>query len=728
MPSSDNPPTPSAASDDSSTKDADLQARPYQDQLLEVALARNTIIYLPTGAGKTFVALMAIRRMSADLTRPLADGGRRSVFLVNTVVLANQQTECIRRATSFRVTKYTGEMNVDVWRRDDWLQQFELNQVLVATCQIILDVIRHGFVKLHQINLLIFDECHHGRSDHPMHQLMRLYSQLPPESASMPRPRIIGLTGMLIGASVRPDGVIAELEALEATFQSTIATVRTMDDLRNVMVFSTKPAEYVIKYLTGSGDAFESVIERVRKRVGVMVATIESWPFDSMHQATSRVQLRDQFQLGSTTKWLRSLLNDFVYQMTDLGLYGASIAIISVIIELELKKRSCDTRTMRPLLRLVLCFAERIRQELVHAVYEFADEDDQTDDTDTILSNSSNKMIHFLMYMRQFFEQQQRCAGAAGVDIKALVFVQRRHSAKCVFHVLQRYAKSLGLNISADFMVGVNNSIPESLVSIIDTKTTRDVVARFRRNELNVIVASSVLEEGIDLQDCNLVVSLDAPQTFRSYVQCMGRARMASSQYILFTSISDHSRQIIQLGEWREVQKRLRDYLIGRSHDRTGPLAEDVEREFQYSQTYRTPTGALLEDMSAVQLLNRYAGTMPNDAFTVSAINWRKTTVTGGAGDPARQIGSATVPVRIAVSIRLPMQSKVKETIVGELRDSLEAAKRAAAFRACVLLHKAGELNDNLMPINNRRCLQVVSDNYFAHWRQHEHGKCVCDM
>lgn len=61
--------------------------------------------------------------------RPIAEGGKRSIFLTNTVVLAHQQKDCIERATSLKVAVYTGDMNVDAWRKDQWYGEFEKNQV-----------------------------------------------------------------------------------------------------------------------------------------------------------------------------------------------------------------------------------------------------------------------------------------------------------------------------------------------------------------------------------------------------------------------------------------------------------------------------------------------------------------------------------------------------------------------------------------------------------------------
>lgn len=55
---------------------------------------------------------------------------------------------------------------------------------------------------------------------------------------------------------------------------------------------------------------------------------------------------------------------------------------------------------------------------------------------------------------------------------------------------------------------------------------------------------------------------------------------------------------------------------------------------------------------------------------------------------------------------------------------SEKMAKRSAAFNACVQLHKNGEFNDNLMPINSKRCLDAVGDLYFKHWEQYGDGMC----
>lgn len=51
--------------------------------------------------------------------------------------------------------------------------------------------------------------------------------------------------------------------------------------------------------------------------------------------------------------------------------------------------------------------------------------------------------------------------------------------------------------------------------------------------QVNIIVATSILEEGLDVQSCNLVIRFDPSVTVCSFIQSRGRARVQNSDYIL---------------------------------------------------------------------------------------------------------------------------------------------------------------------------------------------------
>jgi len=54
--------------------------------------------------------------------------------------------------------------------------------------------------------------------------------------------------------------------------------------------------------------------------------------------------------------------------------------------------------------------------------------------------------------------------------------------------------------------------------------------------QVNIIVATSILEEGLDVQSCNLVIRFDPSPTVCSFIQSRGRARMKNSDYILMVN------------------------------------------------------------------------------------------------------------------------------------------------------------------------------------------------
>lgn len=47
----------------------DFEHRNYQVELMKIGLEKNTIVFLPTGSGKTFIALMILKQMSSSLLK-----------------------------------------------------------------------------------------------------------------------------------------------------------------------------------------------------------------------------------------------------------------------------------------------------------------------------------------------------------------------------------------------------------------------------------------------------------------------------------------------------------------------------------------------------------------------------------------------------------------------------------------------------------------------------------
>lgn len=268
------------------------------------------------------------------------------------------------------------------------------------------------------------------------------------------------------------------------------------------------------------------------------------------------------------------------------------------------------------------------------------------DEQEKIMCYSSPKFRQLLIFL------QQHLAAMKDVNsLKAIVFVKRRYTAKMIFHVLKIFAANKpSFQIKPDFMVGVNSQISGEIEIILQTNLTKGSLERFKRGETNLIVASNVLEEGIDLQMCNLVFMYDLPSSFRSYVQSKGRARMDDSTFVMLVEASNLMGFKSQIIEYLRVSEKLKEFLIGKSINRPEPDEDAVTKEFSNVtiKPYTTKCGAILEAIGAISLLNRYCQTLPVDAFTCCTVLFDFEVADG------KFIGR----------LIMPSQSTIKETIV----------------------------------------------------------------
>ena len=59
----------------------------------------------------------------------------------------------------------------------------------------------------------------------------------------------------------------------------------------------------------------------------------------------------------------------------------------------------------------------------------------------------------------------------------------------------------------------------------ISTSQLKDVLKKFRDGSINVLIATNVIEEGLDVSECNLVICLNELLNVKAFIQMKGRAR-----------------------------------------------------------------------------------------------------------------------------------------------------------------------------------------------------------
>ena len=146
-------------------------------------------------------------------------------------------------------------MGVDLWDKATWENEFNTFNVLVMTAQIFLDLLLHSYILLSQVNLLIFDECHHAKKNDPYRQIMQCFSDCPQRSL----PKVMGLTASIVNGKVKPYKIESEIQELERTLRSTCETSQDKD----VEKYAVKPEELVLDYPSQSTDENVNILIQI---------------------------------------------------------------------------------------------------------------------------------------------------------------------------------------------------------------------------------------------------------------------------------------------------------------------------------------------------------------------------------------------------------------------------------------------------------------------------------
>jgi len=156
-----------------------VEARAYQLEAVDVALSSSTLLVLPTAAGKTAVAWMAIAEM-------LERTNGWALMIAPTAALVKQHFDDLELVFDKDLTKPISMSGAIPPSKREGM--WNKGRLVVSTPQVVRNDVNRGLLDLSDCCLLIIDEAHHSTGERAEAQVADLYLELANE------PLILGMT------------------------------------------------------------------------------------------------------------------------------------------------------------------------------------------------------------------------------------------------------------------------------------------------------------------------------------------------------------------------------------------------------------------------------------------------------------------------------------------------------------------------------------------------------
>lgn len=618
-------------------KDPRKIARTYQLELCKKALEENVIVYLGTGSGKTHIAILLMYEMGHLIRKPSKN---ICVFLAPTVALVQQQARVIGDSIDFKVGSYCGGSK-RLKTHAEWEKEIEKYEVLVMTPIILQRCLSHCFIKMDSIALLIFDECHHAqvKSGHPYAEIMRIFYK----ADLLKRPRIFGMTASPIvgkGASEQ-ENLPRCINSLENLLNAKVYSVEDKEELDSFVASPTVKVYYYGPVVHGTSSSFVTHCWQLEEVKRQCLSTLS--------------RKKDDLQiLRSTKRMLNRMHDNIIICAESLGFWGATQAC-QILLRGDYSERNALIEEAENSSDVPLC-----DKYLTQAASIFASDCPKDDITSLEILKEplfSSKLLCLVHVLSSFRSQP---------NAKCIVFVNRIVIARSLTYLLQNL--TMLASWKCDYLVGVHSGQRS-----MSRKNMKGILDNFQSGKLNLLVATKVGEEGLDIQTCCLVIRFDPPETVASFIQSRGRARMPQSEYAFLVD-RGNQKEIDLIDNFKKDEDRMNVEITARTSGESFSALEE--------RIYRVDSsGASISSGSSISLLYQFCAKLPHDEYFDPKPKFYYFDDVGGT----------------VCHIILPPNAPIYQ-IVSTPRISMEAAKKDASLQAIEELHKLGALDDFLLP------------------------------
>ena len=427
-----------------------VELREYQVSLAQQAIKENCIVVLPTGLGKTAVALHVIAQY-------LANGTGGILFLAPTRVLVNQHFEFLKNSLTLDdMSLITGEDTIQK-RAKLWG-----SSVICATPEIARNDLNRGIVSSEQFSLVIFDEVHRTIGDYAYSGIAQRF-----ENSSA---RLVGMTATLPSEKEKATEILTRLRI------SSVAE-------------RTEDSDDVKPYTQDTHTEWISVdLPQELKVIQKLLKLALDARYDQLR--SNGVSLAQQQSLSA-------LLQARPYVLSK---NRPSAKPLFTAIRIHYALNMLEVHGITPFLK----FCERARAKKGIGVKDLFEVDPNFTRAIHLAKVAQSKGIEHskIPKLKDILES---------VPGKALIFTSYRDSVELIHKRLTE------LGVSAGILIG------KSGTTGLKQRTQIETVQNFRDGLFDVLVATRVGEEGLDIAEVNQVIFYDNVPSSIRFVQRRGR-------------------------------------------------------------------------------------------------------------------------------------------------------------------------------------------------------------
>ncbi|KAI1210305.1 uncharacterized protein F4807DRAFT_459682 [Annulohypoxylon truncatum] len=644
--------------DSQATEPIVIHAREYQLEMFEESLKRNIIVTMETGTGKTQVAVL---RIQAELEKSPAD--KIIWFLAPTLALCEQQVRVLRsQIPSIQIKFLSGADGIDTWTDSrTWNDYLKNTRIVVSTHQVLLDATSHAFVRIDRLSLVVLDEAHNCVGKHPGSKFMALYHDR--KAVGLPVPSILGLTASPIMNS--------KLDALEIIEKTLDAVCKSPTIHREeLMSIVKRPIMYYIFYSqlddiprTRSMNSLAEVFHNLDIYKDPYIVRLQT-----DRSERSRVAMKRALEKRSTYVFnqMKSLWRKSSEIQRELGSWAADYFIYASISSFLESVKENDSWFREWEIEEKQYLSDALGKITISRPPPLGDNIPAVD-----ISSKVTALIQEL---------------SASVDeMIGIIFVREVATVAVLAHML-----SIHPLIKDRFRIGAmigtsNHAARKRDIGTLNKNGGYQDLEKFQNGTLNLLIATSVLEEGIDVPACNMVICFDKPDNLKGFIQRRGRARMRESKLVLL--LDNPTRQV---DEWTALEEEMKR----RYEEDLRYIQELVELEEseqpQVEPLYVAETGARIDFDQAKSHLEHFCRGLSTRQYADSQPYYIFKRTHTWLNEFPKITATVVLPMSLSPELRRIESSG--------FWFSEKNASKDAAFQAYKAIYEAGLLNENLLP------------------------------